>query len=86
MESVMAQFVVRNLDDEVTAALKRRARMHGRSMEEEVRQILRHAIHEEPSVSAALGTRMAARFAWVGLDQPLPELRGQEVEGMDVAP
>ena len=82
----MAQFVVRNLDDEVTAALKRRARMHGRSMEEEVRQILRRAIHEEPSVSAAVGTRMAARFAGVGLDEPLPELRGQEVEGMDVVP
>ena len=44
MESVMAQFVVRNLDDEVTAALKRRARMHGRSMEEEVRHILGRAL------------------------------------------
>ena len=82
----MAQVIVRNIDEDIKTALKRRARMHGRSMEEEVRQILRRAIHEEPPVSAALGTQMAARFAGVGLDQPLPELRGQEVEGMDVAP
>ena len=82
----MAQFVVRNLDEDVKAALKRRAQLHGLSMEEEVRQILRRAIVEEPAVSVALGTRMAARFADIGLDEPLPELRGQDVEGMDVTP
>ncbi|PKP86909.1 MAG: toxin-antitoxin system, partial [Alphaproteobacteria bacterium HGW-Alphaproteobacteria-15] len=44
----MAQFVVRNLDDDVKAALKRRARAHGWSMEEEVRRILRSAVNEPP--------------------------------------
>ena len=36
----MAQLVVRNLDEEVKAKLRRRAAAHGRSMEEEVRAIL----------------------------------------------
>ena len=85
MEAAVAQFVVRNLDEDVKAALQRRARTHGVSMEEEVRQILRHAVHEQPRVSDALGSRMAARFAAIGLDQPLPELHGQQAEGMDVA-
>ena len=39
----MAQFVVRNLEDDVKARLKRRAAHHRRSMEEEVRHILRDA-------------------------------------------
>lgn len=36
----MATITVRGLDDEVRAALKRRAHRHGRSMEAEARQIL----------------------------------------------
>jgi antitoxin FitA len=39
----MAQLVVRNLEDAVKRRLKRRADKHGRSMEEEVRDILRAA-------------------------------------------
>ena len=78
----MAQFVVRNLDEEVKAALKRRARAHGWSMEEEVRRILRRAVNEPSAEATGLGTRISARFADVGLDEPLPELRGQEIEPM----
>jgi hypothetical protein len=37
----MAQLLVRNLDPAVKEALQRRAQRHGRSMEEEVRLILR---------------------------------------------
>ena len=43
----MAQFVVRNIENAVKARLQRRARRNGRSMEEEVRDILRSAVHEE---------------------------------------
>ena len=78
----MAQFVVRNLDEEVKAALKRRARAHGWSMEEEVRRILRRAVNEPSAEATGLGTRISARFADIGLDEPLPELRGQEIEPM----
>ena len=58
----MAQLVVRNLDDEVKAKLRRRATAHGRSMEEEVRAILRDAVKEEARPKGGLGTRIAARF------------------------
>ena len=43
----MAQFIVRGLEDDVKARLKRRAERHGRSMEEELRSILRNAAKEE---------------------------------------
>lgn len=39
----MAQLVVRNLEDSVKRHLKKRADAHGRSLEGEVREILREA-------------------------------------------
>lgn len=76
----MAQLVVRQLDDDVKAKLQRRARRHGRSTEEEVREILRNAVKDEGSPRPALGSRLAARFARGGLRQEIPELRGHTVE------
>jgi len=73
----MAQFIVRNLEEEVKARLKRRALRSGRSMEEEVRHILRDAVKQEYRASTGLGTRIAARFAGRGLKSPVKELRGQ---------
>ena len=73
----MAQFIVRNLEDDVKARLKRRATHHGRSMEEEVRHILRDAVKEQNQRAAKLGSRIAAHFAKTGLTIELPELRGQ---------
>ena len=43
----VAQFVVRHLEDDVKARLKRRAANNGRSMEEEIRHILRDAVKEQ---------------------------------------
>lgn len=40
----MAQLIVRNLEDEIVRALKRRAVEHGRSAEAEHREILRAAL------------------------------------------
>ena len=40
----MAQLIVRNIEAEVVAQLKRRATAHGRSMEAEHREILRSAV------------------------------------------
>ena len=73
----MAQFIVRDLEDDVKARLKRRAAHHGHSMEEEVRHILRDAVKEQNRPVARLGSRIAARFAKCGLTGNLPELRGQ---------
>lgn len=75
----MAQLVVRNLDDDVKAKLQRRARMHGRSTEEEVRDILRDAVKDEGGESQfGLGTQIAKRFAKFGLrkGEDIPEQRG----------
>jgi len=73
----MAQFTVRHLEEDVKARLKRRAAHHGRSMEDEVRHILRDAVKEQNQRVAKLGSRIAARFAKTGLTAALPELRGQ---------
>jgi len=73
----MAQFVVRHLEDEVKARLRRRAARHGRSMEEEARDILRNALKNEGVPLPLLGSRIAARFARRGLTEDLPELHGQ---------
>lgn len=79
----MAQLVVRNLDDDVKARLQRRARAHGRSTEEEVREILRNAVRDEGAPQQGLGTRIAARFREIGLDEDIPELRGQPARPAD---
>jgi len=79
----MAQFIVRNLEDDVKARLKRRAERNGRSMEEEVRQILRNAAREENRPAPKLGSRIAARFRKTGLTADLPELRGQPAQSAD---
>ena len=79
----MAQFIVRHLEDDVKARLKRRAERHGCSMEEEVRHILRDVVKEENKRVARLGSRIAARFKKMGLTTDLPELRGQPVRSVD---
>ncbi len=82
----MAQVIVRNIEDSVKAGLKQRASAHGWSMEEEVREILRCAVRQPASVPRKLGSQIAARFAGVGLAEPLPELRGQRIDPMDLGP
>ncbi len=73
----MAQLVVRNLEDTVKARLQRRAGLHGHSMEHEIRDILRNAVKTEGTASIPLGSRLRARFAEVGLDRDIEELRGE---------
>jgi plasmid stability protein len=47
----MAQLIVRNLEEEVVRELKLRAAHHGRSAEEEHREILRAALRPSPRTS-----------------------------------
>jgi plasmid stability protein len=82
----MAQFTVRNLEDDVKLRLKQRAVRHGHSLEQEVRQILRHAVNEEPVPAAGLGRRIAARFAEIGLTDDLPEWKGDSPQPMPFEP
>ena len=43
----MAQLIVRNVDEDLVRRLKERAAAHGRSAEEEHRQLLRAALRSE---------------------------------------
>jgi len=76
----MAQFVVRKIESGVKARLQLRAKRNGRSMEEEVRDILRNAVVQEEGPAGGLGTEISALFAKAGLDSDIPELRGHEIE------
>jgi antitoxin FitA len=76
----MAQLVVRNIENAVKTRLQRRARRNGRSMEEEVRDILRNAAKDEDVPTGGLGTEISALFAKAGLDSEIPELRGHEIK------
>lgn len=72
----MAQLIVRNLEEGVKLRLRRRAARHGRSMEEEARDILRNAVRGEDATAGGLGSEVAALFSQAGLDTEIPELRG----------
>jgi antitoxin FitA len=76
----VAQLIVRNIETEVKSRLQRRAKRRGRSMEEEVRDILRNAAKEEDTPVGGLGTEIASLFTKVGLDTDILELRGHEIK------
>ena len=79
----MAQLLVRQLDEDVKDALQRRARAHGRSTEEEVREILRDAVRVGPAGPVRLGSAIASRFRGEGVEQDFAELRGHPAQGAD---
>jgi antitoxin FitA len=56
MEDAMASMTIRNLDEKLKARLRMQAARHGRSMEDEARDILRSALS-----TAALRTATLAR-------------------------
>ena len=74
----MAQIIVRDIDEDVKERLQRRAAQHGRSMEAEVRDILRDAVNRNHQPNRGLGTEIAALFTGIGLkdDEHIRELRG----------
>jgi plasmid stability protein len=74
-EVMMAQLVVRNIEDDVKERLQRRAKKHGCSLEELVRDILRDAA-KDTRPSGGLGSEIAALFRGRGLNFDIPELRG----------
>lgn len=61
----MASLTIRNIDDALKRRLRLQAAEHGRSMEEEVREILRAAVGASLG-PADLGQSIHARFAALG--------------------
>ena len=64
----MATLTIRNLDEDLKARLRVAAASNDRSMEEEVRVILRRAL-SVPAQQAGLGQRIHERFAALGLSE-----------------
>jgi len=70
----MAVMTIRNIDEAIKARLRVRAAMHGRSMEDEARDILRSALSSELPPPRNLALRIHKRFAALGgID--LPEVK-----------
>ena len=80
----MARLVVRYLEEDVKRKLQRRARRHGRSMEEEVLDILRNAVDSEDGTKRPLGQRLRGLFAEIGLEEDIPTIRGQPARPADL--
>lgn len=69
----MASITIRNLDDPLKTRLRVQAATHGRSMEEEARDILRSALNREPARAGNLAAAIRACFAQSGgVDLELP--------------
>lgn len=62
----MASITVRNLDESVKRKLRVQAARHGRSMEEEVREILRTTLADVDNAPADLEEAMRRRFGDFG--------------------
>lgn len=62
----MAVMTIRNIDDTIKKRLRIRAAMHGRSMEDEARDILRAALSTELPQPRDLGQTIHRRFASLG--------------------
>ncbi len=62
----MASITIRNLDDTLKSRLRIQAAVHGRSMEDEARDILRSALSREPTLKGNLVASIRGRFAPLG--------------------
>lgn len=72
---IMAVLTIRNFDEALKARLRLVAAQHGRSMEEEVRQILRRSLQQAPA-GVELAARIHQRFAGEGgVELELPPRR-----------
>jgi plasmid stability protein len=86
----MAQLVVRDLEESVKRRLKQRAVKHGRSLEGEVREILRSAtaVAQKKALKVkpekGLGTQLMELFAGkVPPDFKIPNFRDEPVRAVD---
>lgn len=68
----MASITIRNLDEGLKSRLRVQAAIHGRSMEDEARDILRSVLNRHPQPAANLADTIHSRFAALGgVDLPV---------------
>ncbi len=70
----MGSLTIRNIDDALKRRLRVRAAEHGRSMEEEVRALLRTHLPAEVANKGGLGSEIHALFAPLG-GVDLPDIK-----------
>ena len=69
----MASITIRNLDEDLKRLLREQAEEHGRTLQEEVQDILRRGIRNK-AYPRKIGTSIHRRFAAIGgFDLELPE-------------
>ncbi|OAN52357.1 plasmid stabilization protein [Paramagnetospirillum marisnigri] len=73
----MASITIRNLDESLKSRLRVQAAMHGRSMEDEARTILRSHLSQEPQEPVRLGSAIHKLFKPLGGVDDLPEVPRQ---------
>ena len=74
----MAEMTISNINETLKSRLRIRAATHGRSMEDEARDILRAALSTEVTTPRDLGQAIRARFAESG-GVDLPELPRESI-------
>lgn len=80
----MASMTIRNIDDQLKVRLRVQAALHGHSMEDEAREILRAALSEDPhsgrgSLVQAIRSRIK-HLGGVDLDLPPREAINERVD------
>jgi plasmid stability protein len=68
----MASIIIRNIDESLKTRLRVQAARHGRSMEDEARNILRSSMNGNSAQRINLAAAIRARFAALG-ELQLPE-------------
>ena len=81
--NAMASMTIRNMDDNVKTRLRIRAAEHGRSMEEEAREILAGALAAEPARRGNIYDAIRSRFAPLG-GVELPPIEREAIRPIDL--
>lgn len=80
----MADILVRRLDEDVKSRLKQRAKLHGRSVEGEVRAIIEEAVRPTTEhcteSKVGFGTLMQRRFGKTGLTEDEARVFNEAIE------
>ncbi|MFL9611381.1 FitA-like ribbon-helix-helix domain-containing protein [Methylobacillus sp. Pita2] len=81
---MMASLTIRNLDEGVKSKLRLQAAAHGRSMEQEAREILLRAVSHAGQPQVNFAERVRQRFAGIEIDAlPVPQRQPARMTSMD---
>jgi plasmid stability protein len=82
----MATMTIRNIDDQLKTRLRIQAAQHGRSMEDEARDILRAALSADPARTVTLVDAIRARIEPLGGIELEPPPREPIREAAEIDP